>query len=73
MDLYYREFSSINKKINVGIVQAILSIYTVTCEMRVSVRYIEIKKCNDYLYVNLKSSRSSLLKRCPKLEPMVAL
>lgn len=45
MDLYYREFSSINKKINVGIVQAILSIYTVTCEMRVSVRYIEIKKC----------------------------
>lgn len=73
MDLYYREFSSINKKINVGIVQAILSIYTVTCEMRLSVRYIEIKKCNDYLYVNLKSSRSSLLKRCPKLEPMVAL
>lgn len=53
MDLYYREFSSINKKINVGIVQAILSIYTVTCEMRLSVRYIEIKKCNDYLYVNL--------------------
>lgn len=53
MDLYYREFSSINKKINVGIVQAILSIYTVTCEMRVSVRYIEIKKCNDYKYVNL--------------------
>lgn len=73
MDLYYKEFSSINKKINVGIVQAILSIYTVTCEMRLSVRYIEIKKCNDYLYVNLKSSRSSLLKRCPKLEPMVAL
>lgn len=66
MDLYYREFSSINKKINVGIVQAILSIYTVTCEMRLSVRYIEIKKCNDYLYVNLYKS-------CPKLAPMVAL